>query len=144
MEDSGMTFTYTLELLQLLELVTKVSSKFNKKIEKLFDYLPFWQERFTQIEEAMYAINPKKVEDMWKNVLTKDIELGNPARKPANFWKNFGAPSFGLSKPTSSEAIKGLDRIAASNDKELLISLINHYEESVRMKVQDLLKEAVK
>jgi len=143
-EDHGINYTYTFEIRQLLELVTKVSAKYNKKIELLFDSLPFWQQQFEAIEQAMYQINPQKVIAAWREVLLKDIELGNPKRKPANFWKGFGPISSGYIKPTSTEVVRGLDRIAASNDKELLISLINHYEESVRMKVQDLLKEVVK
>jgi len=143
MEDSGMSFSYTFEVRQLLELVTKVSSKFNKKIETLFDSLPFWQQRFSKIEEAMYVINPKKVEDSWKEVLTKDIELGNPKRIPEIFWRNYGKPSFGRIQPTASEIIMGLSRIDPSKDKDFLISLMNHYEESVRKNIQQLMKEAV-
>ncbi|MBA7708074.1 hypothetical protein ES703_116961 [subsurface metagenome] len=141
-EDSGYNFTYTGEVNQILVLIPKLSSKHNDKIELLFNHLPFWQQKFSNIEEAMYSINPEKVQETWKEFLAKDSELGNPQRKPEWFWVNISA--FGSTQPTSLELVTGLERIADRKDSEFLISLTNHYDEIVRKKVQEMLKDAVK
>jgi len=136
-EDSGWGFRYGIEARQLLKLLPILSKASLEKIEKLFDHLPFWMNLYRSLESALFKFKPDKVINTWKSVLKIDLAMGDKR----NSWV-IGSGNE-RTQPKIDDLLFGLERIRELKDKELLISMINHYNGKIREKVQELLKEAM-
>jgi len=137
-EDSGWGFKYSIEARQLLKLLPMLSKNSLQKIEKLYNYLPFWMNLYRPVEKALFKFKPEKVQNDWKILLKTDLQIGGKR----NSWAVGGGNE--RTQPTIDDLLYGLERIRPLKDKDLLISLINHYDGKVREKVQELLKESIK
>jgi len=141
-EDSGWNYIYGHEIRQLLEVIQWVSEAQKDKVATLFKYLPFWLDRFITVEKAMFRFEPEMVKEQWKEILLKDVELGDSQRRNETFWLNIGQ-SFGRIQPKTQDILYGLEKISDSKDNKILVSLMNHYSDVVREKIQELLKESL-
>ena len=136
-EDSGWGFSYSIEARQLIKLLPMLSKNELQKIVNLFDHLPFWMNLYRPLEIALYQFKSDKVCNEWKALLKTDLQIGDKR----NSWAVGGGNE--RTQPTVDDLLYGLERIRELKDKELLISLINHYNGEVREKVQELLKESL-
>jgi len=144
-EDTGFHYKYIFEMQHLFLLIPQVSEKVADKINFLYETLPFWiknrNHNYQILQEYMLNRDRKRVINDWKNLFSEDMKLG----KPKNFVRgNWGGRPEGFAfRPTEKELLEGLALIGNDIDMEFLISMVNHYFDSIRKKVQEKMKEKV-
>jgi len=164
--NEGRDYRYYQEVLQFFELIPQISSKSNKKLLALCQYLPYWLEHYSELEEKIFKLDLEQTLKDWKEILLKDLECGEPQsiNSPPFRWLKFdnksretlsrdgdgGRPTCKISandvwfsRPIIEELINGLKRLEHLKDKDFLISMANHYDENVRKEVQRQLRNLI-